>query len=81
MEMLAFFQRPGRPVSILRAADPVADMFEMAKKVVPAGIPYWVVSLDYAEKHSSLHEVDRDEWVVDAEYMGRAPDGLGSLAL
>lgn len=80
MEMIVFFQRPDRPVSILRAADPQADMFALASQVVPDGAPYWVVSLDYADEQSALHEEDRDQWVVNSEYMGREPDGVGSLA-
>ncbi len=54
-------------------------MHAVAKQVVPVGVPYWVVSLKYADEQSSLHEEDRDEWVVDAEYMGREPDGFGAL--
>lgn len=80
MEMIVFFQRPDRAVSILRAADPEADMFAMAQQVVPAGAPYWVVTLEYADEQSVLHEEDRDDWVVDAEYMRREPDGFGTIA-
>lgn len=79
VEMLAFFQKPGRPVSILRAADPKTNMHAMAKQIVPANVPYWIVSLEYADEQSSLHEEYRDEWVVDAKYMGREPDGLGTF--
>lgn len=50
----------------------------LADNVVPAGVPYWVVTLGYADQQIALHEEDRDEWVVDSEYMGREPDGFGS---
>jgi len=76
--MLVFFQKPDRPVSILRAADPETDMHAMAKQVVPADVPYWVVSLEYADEQSFAHIEDRDRWVVSTAYMGREPDGYGT---
>ena len=67
------YQLSGLPVSVVRPLDTSAPIVEEGTKVVPLGVPFWVVSEDFLPTDRAY----RNAWVLDVTTMG-SHDGIGS---
>lgn len=73
---VVIFQPAGRPMAIMCAA-PEIDLSEEAERVVPSGVPFWIVpKADIDELYAEQGHV-RDAWELSEEAIGRKPDGFG----
>lgn len=71
------FQPVGAPMAILTPCDCGLSVLEIAKKDVPQGVPFWVVSAAEVEQMYQSHGDLRDAWEVTEQSIGRPPLGRG----
>lgn len=72
---VAIYQQPGQPVSVVSFA-PGIDQVAEAKRVVPAGIPFWIVDAGYLEATYS-EQTPRNEWDLAQDVLNNEPSGIG----
>lgn len=75
--MLAIYQPEDGPAAIVSFAPLITDVAQAAARAVPAGLPFWLVpNADIDAMYAEQGEW-RDAWEINADAIGRAPDGVG----
>lgn len=72
MDKRILFQPAGAPAAVLIPCDCGLSLEEIAKKDVPAGLPFWIVDADAVP----IDRAFREAWELDAAALG-APAGVG----
>lgn len=77
MEQRILYQMQGLPVAVVTPCECDLTIDEIAKKDVPTGQPYWIVSKAEVDALYAQHGDFRDAWEISQETMGREPNGVG----
>lgn len=73
---IAVFQQEGRPLSEVSFAPGVDELLEAAR-VIPSGVPFWLVPQSEMVELYAQQGDWRDAWALSQDAIGREPDGVG----